>query len=84
MNALDIGKVNCAGCGDELVGERSALRLKLEGCKVPAHEQVGGRINGRPYCSRCLAVHTPPQKAATRDDDSPWAANAVRDMEDAG
>ena len=52
----DIGLCNCAGCGKELLGERT--RLLLDDGVIRTHAalppDVGGRIMNRPYCQKCL------------------------------
>lgn len=78
---------NCAGCGQELLGESQAsavaLAQRMHRNYKPPRPLVCGRINGRPYCSRCL--ETTPQRGRddVRDDESPSQADAVRALEDA-
>ena len=73
---------NCAGCFRELVS--ASMRAELND---PGIRFVAGRMYDRPYCSDCLRVRKPPAGAMTLaayrdDDDNPWRANAVRDLED--
>lgn len=44
--------VNCAECGCEL----SASLYQARGLGEHAPPLVGGRVNGRPYCSGCLSA----------------------------
>ena len=59
----EIGLCNCAGCGIDLLGERTTKRIE----KIKDHltrdmpnqfhglpDPVAGRVKGRPYCSKCL------------------------------
>ena len=54
-----VGLCNCAGCGKELLGERTRLLLDDGVIRVGAAgnlpPDVAGRIMDRPYCSACLA-----------------------------
>ena len=77
MTGDDLLLVNCAQCGLEMLGETHRYLAKKR--SLPA---IAGRLNGRPFCCKCIAVRKPPNKAATRDDGpSPWQENAIRDME---
>ncbi len=77
-----IGLVNCAECGMELVGERSAVSVPRP-WPSDLPPAVRGRIMGRPYCSGCLTCRVPPARATTTEDDGgPWQQNAVREMEE--
>lgn len=84
MKHLEIKLCNCTGCGKELLGESCSWWASL----LPADKRqkfppsVRGRILGRPYCRDCLESPRPAPKAVTKDDESPWQANAIRDMEE--
>jgi hypothetical protein len=55
----DLGLVDCALCGRELLGERTARRVRLRYAGAPPAEfppALGGRAAGRPYCAACLAA----------------------------
>ena len=58
---------NCANCGCLLIAASERGRLP----NPPP-----------PDCPACLSVRKPPQKPATKDPDSPWQQNAIRDMEE--
>lgn len=56
---IDPGRLcNCAGCNRELLGESHEAAYVALCCAglVPEGmpEPVGGRIQGRPFCDRCL------------------------------
>lgn len=55
IKSLDIKLVNCAGCGQRLLGQSMAyLRrgyMTAEYRKLP---MMRGRIDGRPYCETCI------------------------------
>lgn len=52
----DYGLVNCAGCQAELTGDRQKEHLLASGKKVSEIDPppIEGRMNGRPYCNKCL------------------------------
>jgi len=55
MTAEDIKLLNCASCRRELLGDSPgnvSHGLALLGTDAPPI--VAGRVDGRPYCSRCL------------------------------
>jgi hypothetical protein len=52
----EVGLVDCARCRRELYGERTRDAM-LSGVRYAPHprcEPVAGRLDGRPYCSKCL------------------------------
>ncbi len=55
LSADDIGLVNCAGCGRELLGENTRRRLDNGEVWTDADlpPVVAGRWRGRPYCADC-------------------------------
>ena len=76
---------NCAGCYRELVS--ASMRDELKASGHTGIRFVAGRIHDRPYCDDCIRVNKPKPGAMTLasyrdDDDNPWRANAVRDLED--
>ena len=81
----DLGLVNCAECGRELVGERSQEKYDL------SHGQylfVFTRIGGRPYCRPCSRPRKPRTSHAdpVREDEGCTTIYdaALRAMEDRG
>ena len=55
MTADDLLMLNCASCRRELLGDSPGnlyRALALLGTDAPPI--VAGRVDGRPYCSRCL------------------------------
>lgn len=57
MRNHEVGLVNCAGCGEELLGERTVELLKGERKKPRAalgKKKVAARVMGRPYCDFCF------------------------------
>lgn len=77
---------NCAGCGEELLGESQADAVALAGRMYrnykPPRPLVRGRINGRPYCSQCLETTQPhPGRGEMPDDDNPLQSDAIRALE---
>ena len=57
LNQDRVRMVNCAGCGDELLGQ--SMRDYLRDGLIPIHlvrRVCAGRIEDRPYCSDCFAT----------------------------
>lgn len=70
--ADEVKVCNCAECGDELI--ISSTR-----------NEVGGRINGRPYCKACIEAKPRPTTLGTSgpvEEIDPWQENNIRAMED--
>lgn len=77
---------NCADCGIVLLGKQRYDRIR------PIPERllfVSGRIDGRPYCYRCLhwrgrsfRVHHGVPSTEFDTDPGPWQENAIRAWED--
>jgi hypothetical protein len=49
-----LGLVNCAMCGKELLGEKTAARLSLFQRAASGYAVIARRIYERPYCSGCV------------------------------
>ena len=59
MTDDDVKLVTCSDCGREMLGD-SYRHLPTDRLKelmdATRHGLIGGRIDGRPYCSSCLKV----------------------------
>ena len=56
MKVDEIKFCNCAGCGKKLLGKNMEGLREFLSKDFKEMAEIGGRIDGRPYCNGCLAI----------------------------